>query len=85
MLSIAQGVKQKYGKQYNLDTLNDEDWEQRFNKNIADNVKDFLICGLPKTRLSEKVLADRGDITPQEKNERKKESKEDVFVFAGYI
>ena len=65
--------------------LNDQDWLTRFKESIPESIsRDMLICNLPETNLSRKLS--RGEVlNATERKQRKEESTNDVFVFAGFI
>ena len=82
VLQISQGVKNTFGKK--LSSLNAEDWEARLKENLPYPEKDILFCNLPETALSRK-LAQGIPLNIGEQNQRKKESTDDIFVFAGFV
>ena len=82
VLQISQGVKNTYGER--LSVLSDLDWLLRFKGNLPFEEKDITICNLPQTNLSEKVV-NGIQLTNQEKKQRKQESTNDIFCFAGFV
>lgn len=64
--------------------LNTQDWEARFKENLPFSEKEILICGLPETEISRKLKRQQR-LTPTEERQRKVESTEDIFLFAGFV
>ena len=75
-------MKNNFGSK--LSVLNDQDWLSRLKENMPYPEKDILMANLPETVLSRKLQ--RGEpLKPSEIKQRKKESADDIFVFAGFV
>ena len=82
VLSISQGMKNTFSNK--LKVINDQDWMLRMKENLPYPEKDVLICNVPETAISRKIS--RGEpLNAKEIKQRKDESTNDVFVFAGFI
>lgn len=82
ILQVSQGSKNTWGKR--LSPQSNDDWELRLKENLPYPEKDVLICNLPETKISRKLKSGE-PLSIGEINQRKKESVEDVFVYAGFV
>jgi len=67
-----------------LSALSEQDWLSRFRENLPQPQNDLLICNMPETALMHKINIGE-ELNRLELKQMKKESQEDVFVYAGFV
>ena len=83
LLQKSQGIQSQFGNA--IGNIHRPDWLTRFFDNLPFPKEEILICNLPNDRLSQKVMAGEPIKTLDERNLRKKEAREDIFVYAGFM
>ena len=82
MLTVSQGMTSQFSSK--LSNLADPDWLSRFREVAPFSDKDMLTVNMPQSRISDKI--ERGQaLSKQEKEDRKLESQQDIYVYAGFV
>ena len=83
LLQKSQSIQNQFSNV--IGNIHRPDWLIRFFDNLPFNKEEILICNLPMDHLGEKVMAGETLKTQDERNKRKIESREEIFVYAGFI